>query len=94
MLFTLEMSIGPAVAPRASGGVTQDHTAVNPFGPDGPSLDPEAFPPVLIVSARSDRVLRYAMRLKEMGKQRSSSRRRSSRSFPASRGMRRPTSSS
>ncbi|WVZ72349.1 hypothetical protein U9M48_020824 [Paspalum notatum var. saurae] len=53
-------------------GATRDHPAANPFGPDSPALEPVAFPPVLVVSAGRDilheRVLRYAARLREMGK--------------------------
>ncbi|TVU21771.1 hypothetical protein EJB05_31430, partial [Eragrostis curvula] len=51
---------------------TRDHPAANPFGSDSPNLEPVAFPPVLVVSARRDilhdRVLHYAVSLKEMGK--------------------------
>ncbi|KAJ1282534.1 hypothetical protein BS78_03G059800 [Paspalum vaginatum] len=53
-------------------GATRDHPAANPFGPDSPALERVAFPPVLVVSAGRDilheRVLRYAERLREMGK--------------------------
>jgi len=53
-------------------GATRDHPAANPFGPDSPGLEPVAFPPVLVVSAGRDilheRALRYAARLKGMGK--------------------------
>ncbi|KAG2586919.1 hypothetical protein PVAP13_5NG082581, partial [Panicum virgatum] len=51
---------------------TRDHPAANPFGPDSPGLEPVVFPPVLVVSAGRDilheRALRYAARLKGMGK--------------------------
>ncbi|AQK90327.1 probable carboxylesterase 15 [Zea mays] len=53
-------------------GATMDHPATNPFGPDSRALGPVAFPRVLVVSAGRDflheRVLRYAARLREMGK--------------------------
>ncbi|CAO2208946.1 unnamed protein product [Urochloa humidicola] len=53
-------------------GATMDHPVANPFGPDSPCLETVAFPPVLVVSAGRDmlheRVLRYAARLREMGK--------------------------
>ncbi|XP_062185239.1 carboxylesterase 15-like [Phragmites australis] len=53
-------------------GATRDHPLANPFGPDSPSLEPVALPPALIVAPGRDvlcgHVLRYAARLKEMGK--------------------------
>ncbi|CAO2185724.1 unnamed protein product [Urochloa humidicola] len=53
-------------------GATLDHPAANPFGPDSPCLETMVFPPVLVVSAGRDmlheRVLRYAGRLRDMGK--------------------------
>ncbi|TVU21768.1 hypothetical protein EJB05_31426, partial [Eragrostis curvula] len=52
-------------------GANRDHPAANPFGPDSPSLEPVAFAPLLVVSARRDilhdRVLRYAAKLKKLG---------------------------
>ncbi|RLM91224.1 hypothetical protein C2845_PM08G04980 [Panicum miliaceum] len=80
-------------------GATRDHPAANPFGPDSPCLEPVAFPPVLVVSAGRDilheRALRYAARLERgWGSPWSSpsSRGRSTRSFPVSRGARAPAS--
>jgi acetyl esterase/lipase len=53
-------------------GATRDHPLANPFGPDSPDLEPVALPPVLVVAPELDvlhgHVLRYAARLKEMGK--------------------------
>ncbi|GJN37439.1 hypothetical protein PR202_gb26394 [Eleusine coracana subsp. coracana] len=53
-------------------GATRDHPLANPFGPDSPNLEPLALPPVLVVASELDvlrgHVLRYAARLKEMGK--------------------------
>ncbi|KAK3163922.1 hypothetical protein QOZ80_1AG0010260 [Eleusine coracana subsp. coracana] len=53
-------------------GATRDHPLANPFGPDSPDLEPLALPPVLVVAPELDvlcsHVLRYAARLKYMGK--------------------------
>jgi acetyl esterase/lipase len=53
-------------------GASFDHPFANPFGPDSPDLEPVALPPVLVeapeVDVLRDRVLLYAARLKEMGK--------------------------
>ncbi|KAK3160382.1 hypothetical protein QOZ80_1BG0058800 [Eleusine coracana subsp. coracana] len=53
-------------------GATRDHPLTNPFGPDSPSLEPVALPPVLVVAPGGDilngHVRRYAAKLKEMGK--------------------------
>ena len=53
-------------------GATRDHPLANPFGPDSPSLEPLPLPPALVVApgrdVLHDHVLRYAARLKEMGK--------------------------
>ncbi|CAD6239731.1 unnamed protein product [Miscanthus lutarioriparius] len=53
-------------------GATFDHPLANPFGPDSPGLEPVALPPVLVeapeVDVLRDRVLLYAARLKQMGK--------------------------
>ncbi|XP_062185020.1 carboxylesterase 15-like [Phragmites australis] len=53
-------------------GATRDHPLANPFGPGSPSLEPVALPPALVVAPGRDvlrsHVLRYAARLKEMGK--------------------------
>lgn len=53
-------------------GATRDHPLANPFGPDSPSLQPLPLPPVLLEAPGRDvlydHVLRYAARLKEMGK--------------------------
>lgn len=53
-------------------GASFDHPLANPFGPDSPDLEPVALPPVLVeapeVDVLRDRVLLYAARLKEMGK--------------------------
>jgi acetyl esterase/lipase len=53
-------------------GATRDHPLANPFGPDSPSLEPLPLPPALVVAPGRDvlydHVLRYAARLKEMGK--------------------------
>ncbi|KAL6847945.1 hypothetical protein ACP4OV_022073 [Aristida adscensionis] len=53
-------------------GATRDHPAANPFGPESPDLEAVALPPALVVAPGRDvlhgRVLRYAARLREMGK--------------------------
>ncbi|GJN05755.1 hypothetical protein PR202_ga23417 [Eleusine coracana subsp. coracana] len=53
-------------------GASRDHPLCNPFAPDSPDLKPLALPPVLIVAPGRDilcgHVLRYAAKLKEMGK--------------------------
>jgi acetyl esterase/lipase len=53
-------------------GATRDHPLANPFGPGSPDLESVALPPVFVeapeVDVLRDRVLRYAARLKEMGK--------------------------
>ncbi|GJN05753.1 hypothetical protein PR202_ga23415 [Eleusine coracana subsp. coracana] len=54
-------------------GATRDHPLANPFGPDSPDLGPLPLPPVLVVAPELDvlngHVMRYATRLKEMGKE-------------------------
>ena len=51
-------------------GATRDHPLANPFGPDSPTLEP--LPPALVVAPGRDvlcgHMLRYAAKLKEMGK--------------------------
>ncbi|CAL4977947.1 unnamed protein product [Urochloa decumbens] len=53
-------------------GATRDHPLANPFAPGSPSLEPLQLPPALVVAPGRDvlygHVLRYAARLKEMGK--------------------------
>jgi acetyl esterase/lipase len=53
-------------------GASFDHPFANPFGPDSPDLELVALPPVLVeapeVDVLRDRVLLYAARLKETGK--------------------------
>ncbi|TVU44677.1 hypothetical protein EJB05_04126, partial [Eragrostis curvula] len=53
-------------------GATQDHPALNPFGPCSPALDAVTFPPTLVVAAEHDllrdRDVDYVARLKAMGK--------------------------
>ncbi|KAL6848168.1 hypothetical protein ACP4OV_022296 [Aristida adscensionis] len=53
-------------------GATRDHPAANPFGPESPDLEAVALPPALVVApgrdVLRDRVVRYAARLREMGK--------------------------
>ncbi|KAL6627415.1 hypothetical protein ACP70R_031141 [Stipagrostis hirtigluma subsp. patula] len=53
-------------------GVTRDHPLANPFGPESPVLEPLPLPPVLVVVPGRDvlrgHMLRYAARLREMGK--------------------------
>ncbi|XP_037417573.1 probable carboxylesterase 15 [Triticum dicoccoides] len=53
-------------------GATRDHPVANPFGPESPSLAPVELPPALVVAPLGDvlrdRVLGYAARLKDMGK--------------------------
>ncbi|PAN32320.1 hypothetical protein PAHAL_5G478100 [Panicum hallii] len=53
-------------------GATRDHPLANPFAPGGVSLEPLPLPPALVVAPGRDvlwgHVLRYAARLKEMGK--------------------------
>ncbi|KAJ1282540.1 hypothetical protein BS78_03G060400 [Paspalum vaginatum] len=53
-------------------GATRDHPLANPFGPDSPSLEALPLPPALVVApgrdVLRDHVLRYAARLKGMGK--------------------------
>ncbi|TVU21788.1 hypothetical protein EJB05_31450, partial [Eragrostis curvula] len=53
-------------------GATRDHPLANPFGPDSPGLEALPLPPALLVAPGRDmlcgHVLRYAARLKEMGK--------------------------
>nr|CAB3476223.1 unnamed protein product [Digitaria exilis] len=53
-------------------GATRDHPVANPLGPDSPSLERLPLPPALVVAPGRDvlrgHVLRYAARLKEMGK--------------------------
>jgi len=53
-------------------GATRDHPLANPFAPGGASLEPLPLPPALVVAPGRDvlcgHVLRYAARLKEMGK--------------------------
>ncbi|RLM94256.1 putative carboxylesterase 15 [Panicum miliaceum] len=53
-------------------GATRDNPLANPFAPGGVSLEPLPLPPALVVAPGRDvlcgHVLRYAARLKEMGK--------------------------
>ncbi|KAG2595576.1 probable carboxylesterase 15 [Panicum virgatum] len=53
-------------------GATRDHPLANPFGPDSPTLEPLPLPPALVVAPGRDvlcgHMLRYAAKLKEMGK--------------------------
>uniref|UniRef100_M8CBX4 Putative gibberellin receptor GID1L2 n=1 Tax=Aegilops tauschii TaxID=37682 RepID=M8CBX4_AEGTA len=53
-------------------GASRDHPVANPFGPESPSLAPVELPPALVVAPLGDvlrdRVLGYAARLKDMGK--------------------------
>jgi len=53
-------------------GVTRDHPLANPVAPGGASLETLPLPPALVVAPGRDvlcgHVLRYAARLKEMGK--------------------------
>lgn len=53
-------------------GVTRDHPAANPFGPESVPLDGVSFPPVLVVDAEHDllrdRTADYVARLRAMGK--------------------------
>ncbi|KAG0536497.1 hypothetical protein BDA96_03G068700 [Sorghum bicolor] len=53
-------------------GASLDHPLANPFGPNSPGLENVALPPVLVeapeVDVLRDRVLLYAARLREMGK--------------------------
>ncbi|CAL4958299.1 unnamed protein product [Urochloa decumbens] len=53
-------------------GATRDHPLANPFAPGSPNLEPLPLPPALVVAPGRDvlfgHVLRYAARLKEMGK--------------------------
>lgn len=53
-------------------GASMDHPLANPFGPGSLGLEPVALPPVLVeapgVDVLRDRVLLYAARLREMGK--------------------------
>ncbi|CAO2161118.1 unnamed protein product [Urochloa humidicola] len=53
-------------------GATRDHPLANPFAPGSASLEPLPLPPALVVAPGRDvlcgHVLRYAARLKEMGK--------------------------
>ncbi|XP_066313850.1 carboxylesterase 15-like [Miscanthus floridulus] len=53
-------------------GATRDHPLANPFGPESPSLEPLPLPAALVVAPGRDvlydHMLRYAARLKEMGK--------------------------
>ncbi|KAL6847944.1 hypothetical protein ACP4OV_022072 [Aristida adscensionis] len=53
-------------------GATRDHPAANPFGPESPDLEAVALPPALVVAPGRDvlhgHALRYAARLREMGK--------------------------
>ncbi|WVZ72348.1 hypothetical protein U9M48_020823 [Paspalum notatum var. saurae] len=53
-------------------GATRDHPLANPFGPGSPSLEALPLPPALVVAPGQDvlrdHVLRYAARLKAMGK--------------------------
>uniref|UniRef100_A0A0D9UWX2 Alpha/beta hydrolase fold-3 domain-containing protein n=1 Tax=Leersia perrieri TaxID=77586 RepID=A0A0D9UWX2_9ORYZ len=52
---------------------TRDHPLANPFGPESPGLESVALPPALVVASGGDvlydRVVDYAARLKEMGKE-------------------------
>ncbi|KAL6627414.1 hypothetical protein ACP70R_031140 [Stipagrostis hirtigluma subsp. patula] len=53
-------------------GATRDHPLANPFGPDSPAMETLPLPPALVVAPGRDvlygHVVRYAARLKEMGK--------------------------
>ncbi|KAL6847946.1 hypothetical protein ACP4OV_022074 [Aristida adscensionis] len=53
-------------------GATRDHAVANPFGPESPGLEAVALPPALVVAPGHDvlrgHALRYAARLREMGK--------------------------
>ncbi|TKW13515.1 hypothetical protein SEVIR_5G106400v4 [Setaria viridis] len=53
-------------------GATRDHPLANPFAPGSARLEPLTLPPALVVAPGRDvlcgHVLRYAARLKEMGK--------------------------
>jgi acetyl esterase/lipase len=53
-------------------GATRDHPLANPFAPGSASLEPLPLPPALVVAPARDvlfaHVVRYAARLKEMGK--------------------------
>ncbi|CAO2193725.1 unnamed protein product [Urochloa humidicola] len=53
-------------------GATRDHPLANPFGPDSPGLELLPLPPALVVAPGRDvlcgHMLRYAAKLKEMGK--------------------------
>jgi acetyl esterase/lipase len=53
-------------------GATRDHPLANPFAPGSASLAPLPLPPVLVVAPELDvlfgHVIRYAARLKDMGK--------------------------
>ncbi|CAO2180962.1 unnamed protein product [Urochloa humidicola] len=53
-------------------GATRDHPLANPFGPDSRSLERLPLPPALVVAPGRDvlcgHMLRYAAKLKEMGK--------------------------
>jgi acetyl esterase/lipase len=53
-------------------GATRDRPLANPFGPGSPSLEQTVLPPVLVLAPGQDvlysHVLRYAAKLKEMGK--------------------------